>query len=240
MLAKLHFALPALGSAILFCGLCGCGLAPATGPGDLAFVQPVSTQPHVGNVYLLRGWIGIFSYGVETLTDKLNAAGIRACQYQDDQWQDLARAIVAQYQNHPHAEPLVLIGHSYGADDCMRIARYLQPYRIHIDLVITLDPCIPPPVPDNITACYNLYQTHGLSDNLPWMRGIPLTLAPGSTCRLQNVDIRKDRPDLVDATLDHYNIARKPAIQQECLTQVLKVCIDRAQWSESHHAQEEK
>src|SRR4051812_24006457 len=79
-------------------------------PGKLDEVRPVSQGPRAGNVYLLRGWIGIFSYGINDLGEKLNKAGVSAHVYQDDQWEQLASAIRAQYKSAAAPEPLVLIG----------------------------------------------------------------------------------------------------------------------------------
>ena len=75
-------------------------------PGNLASVTPVSDRSRAGNVYLLRGWIGIFSSGIDQLTAKINDGGVRANVYQDDQWKSLAAAIKAKYANVHDPEPL--------------------------------------------------------------------------------------------------------------------------------------
>src|SRR5271170_4089923 len=66
-------------------------------PGNIAAVQPVSAEPRAGNVYLLRGFIGFWSTGLNQLTDEINASGVHANVYQDDQWVLLADAIKAKY-----------------------------------------------------------------------------------------------------------------------------------------------
>lgn len=66
-------------------------------PGSMADVRPLSDRPHAGNVYLLRGFIGIFSTGIDHLGEEINAAGVRAMVYQDDQWRTLADAIATSY-----------------------------------------------------------------------------------------------------------------------------------------------
>src|SRR5438093_5505 len=95
-------------------------------PGNLALVTPASNQLRAGNVYLLRGWIGIFSSGIDELTAKINESGVRANVYQDDQWRSLANTIKVKYAGVRDPEPLVLVGHSYGADDVIRVSRELQ------------------------------------------------------------------------------------------------------------------
>ena len=154
----------------------GCGSMKA---GKMAWVAPESTAPRAGNVYLLRGWIGVFSTGVDDLTQKLNDNGVRANVYQDDQWRSLAGAIRKKYKNTNH-EPLILVGHSYGADDVVRISRELGRDNIKVDLLITLDPVTPPNVPANVRTCVNLYQSNGIADANKIQVGQKLKI-PGTT-----------------------------------------------------------
>lgn len=192
-------------------------------------MQPVSDTARIGNVYLLRGWIGIFSAGIDQLTDKLNEAGVRATVYQESQWRDLARQIRRRYADEKVdlREPIVLIGHSYGADAALRIAVALEGARIPVDLVITLDPVTPPRVPGNVRRVYNLYQSNGMLDAFPWLRGIALDAAPGAYVEIRNMDIRRDRTDLLVRGLDHFNIEKQPNIHEDILREVLTVCVPR-------------
>jgi hypothetical protein len=198
-------------------------------PGRMENVRVDSDRPRAGNVYLLRGWIGIFSYGINELGEKLNKSGVRACVYQDDQWSALAEAIKQKYRSAKGAEPLVLIGHSFGADDVLRVSRELGQAGVAVDLVVTLDPVTPPDVPANVRRCYNIYQSNGAWDNVPAFRGVPLKAAEGT--ELANVDIRKDRTDLLEPGTDHFNIEKKSKVHQEVLKQVLATCPPREQWA---------
>ena len=199
-------------------------------PGPLERVQAVSNQPRVGNVYLLRGWIGVFSYGINDLTTKINRAGVRANVYQDDQWDSLGEKIRERYVSAPRHEPLVLIGHSYGADDVLRVSQRLGAAGITVDLVVTLDPVSPPEVPANVRRCYNLYQSNAVLDKLPMFHGIPLTQAVGSHGELKNLDVRKDRTDLLEPGTNHFNIEKKGKIHDEVLKEVLATCPPRGKW----------
>jgi hypothetical protein len=202
----------------------------STQPGELSEVQAFSRRPRAGNVYLLRGWIGIFSSGIDQIGDKINAAGVRAHVYQADQWEDLAQAIEKKYKSAPKHEPLILMGHSFGADDALRISTALQDAGIMVDLVIAIDPVTPPPVPGNVRRCSDIYQSNGAWDKVPAFRGVPLQLAEGSQTQLQNIDIRKDRTDLLEPGTDHFNIEKKGKVHMEVLRQILAVCPPRAQW----------
>ncbi|HRK32406.1 MAG TPA: hypothetical protein PLD59_15180 [Tepidisphaeraceae bacterium] len=201
-----------------------------TRAGSLAAVQPSSEAPRAGNAYLLRGFIGVFSEGIDTLTAKLNEAGVRAHVYQDSQWASLAQTIRERYRAEKNHEPIILIGHSYGADDVIRIARRLNEDKIEVALLITLDPVTPPKVPGNVKMCVNLYQSNGAVDALPWLRGIAVRPDDPAPTRLVNADIRKDRTDLLESGTGHFNIEKKQKIHSEVVKQVLAICPPRATW----------
>jgi hypothetical protein len=217
----------------IFCALAACGCSSMT-PGDVSRVQPVSDRPYAGNVYLLRGFIGIWSYGINDIGKKVADAGIRASIYQEDQWGEVCKAIIDKYENSPNHEPLVIIGHSYGADDALKMAKKLQQHNINVDLIITLDPVTPPKVPTNVRLCYNIYQP-GMLDMLPFFRGVKLeSEAEGN---LQNVNIRGERRDLLEPNTDHFNIEKNPLIHAEIVKKVREFCPPRAAWVSAHQPQ---
>jgi len=225
-----HFGRAAVVLAVL--ALSGCA---SMTPGDLDRVRPDSDRPYAGNVYLLRGFIGIWSYGIDHLGQRINEAGIRASVYQQDQSQRLCEAIIERYSKATDPEPLVLIGHSYGADDALRIAKQLEEHNIKVDLVITLDPVTPPKVPANIGLCYNIYQPN-LLDDLPFFRGIPLEPEKPEVKNLQNVNIRAERRDLLLPDTDHFNIEKNTLIHAEVVSKIKQVCPPREKWVQMRQA----
>jgi hypothetical protein len=199
--------------------------------GQQAWVKPTSEAPMAGNVYLIRGLIGVFSTGMDELAVKLNEKGVRSNVFQDAQEKALAKWISDAYKVEPKHEPLVLIGHSYGADDVVRVARKLQEHNIKVDLMITVDATTPPLVPSNVAVCYNYYQSAPLTDGLPMFRGIPLKLDPSNqTTQLMNIDVRKDRTDLLVDGTNHINIDKNPLLHRVVVEQVLGVCPPRDVW----------
>jgi hypothetical protein len=216
---------------VAWCALLG-GCSAMT-PGRMEAVRPYSDAPRAGNVYLLRGWIGIFSTGIDRLGEKVNASGVKGEVFQDDQWRELANTIAEKYKAAKDPEPLVLVGHSYGADDIVGIARVLDEKNVPVDLLVTLDPTTPPAVPKNVRRAYNLYQPSGL-DSLPFLRGIPLTAEADFKGKLENVNIRKDRTDLLDDDVNHFNIEKKDKIHAETIRQILATCPPRQQWTAGH------
>lgn len=197
--------------------------------GSMAKVQPITQNERVGSVYLLRGWIGIFSTGIDSLGEKINGKGVHAEVFQEAQWSALANAIIKKYENEPNHEPIVIIGHSYGADDAILVSRKLAEKNIKVELVVTLDPVTPRKAPANIQVAYNLYQS-GALDGLPFLRGIPLTADQPGPVVLKNLNIRTDRKDLLESGLDHFNIEKKEKVHNDVIAQVLNVCQPRSQW----------
>ena len=222
-----------LGTAVVAAALIGgCADIP---PGPLAAVQPITqdSHPRVGQAYLFRGFIGIFSTGMNQLGEELNSAGVDTIVFQSDQWSKLADTLADRFQDPDH-EPIVLVGHSYGADNIIRVAQALKDRNVEIDLLLTLDPVTPPKVPANVKRCVNLYQSNGAMDSLPWLRGIPLEAEKADTVDLLNENIRTKRTDLLDPGLNHFNIEKKEKIHAEIIKQVLATCPPRQVWARDH------
>jgi len=211
-----------LAAFVLLAVLAGCHPLPS---GDLGAVGPSVRSARQGTVYLVRGWQDLYSPGIDRLAKELTSAGVSTHVFREAQWKDLGRAIEKEYAARATSSgPLVLIGFSYGADDALRISQTLQASKIQPDLVITIDPVTPPKVPANVKVCYNFYETNGIWDVFPWLRGIPLQSAGGP---LLNVDLRRDRPDLVEPNTAHSNVAANPKLHREIIARVLEVCVPR-------------
>lgn len=194
--------------------------------GRIEAVRPVSSTARRGKVYLVRGWRDLYSAGMDRLADELSASGVDANAYRDEQWQDLEAAIAITYRREPTHDPLVLIGFSYGADDVLKMAREFQNDGIVCDAVITIDPVTPPLVPENVRVCYNFFQTNGIWDLFPWLRGVPLQSQVRGN--LMNIDLRKDHPELLEPNTAHSTIAANPKVHRAIIDRVLLICAPRS------------
>jgi pimeloyl-ACP methyl ester carboxylesterase len=203
---------------LLLAGLAGCA--------DLGAVQVNSDQPHVGNVYIVRGLIGIWSLGMDDLAEELRAQGVRAIVYQDTQTGALARQIATTYRGVSGAEPLILVGHSLGADDVVYIAKHLNEEHVPVDLLITLDPVSPSDITPNVRWAVNFYKSSGIG--IPIFRGVPLTAVDPAATRLDNLDLRNDHHDLdPEGKLGHFNIDDSEVIRAEAIRRILTVATLR-------------
>src|ERR1700685_3870769 len=76
--------------------------------------NPGMSQPRA-HVYLLRGLMNIFSLGMDTLATELNRRGVYTTVDNHADWQSLADGAAARYKSGSEG-PIILIGHSLGAD----------------------------------------------------------------------------------------------------------------------------
>jgi hypothetical protein len=166
---------------------------------------------------------------MDELSEKINGSGVRAHVYQDNQHSYLANAIVKQYKGVKDPEPLCLVGHSYGADDVLRVSQELEKHGIKVDLLVTVDATVPPPVPPNVAVCYNYFQSQA-TDFIPLFRGIALKQEVPGSGTLVNMDLRKDRKDLLTSGTNHINIDKNGRVQDLVVTQVLDACPTRQVW----------
>src|SRR5262245_18648006 len=72
-------------------------------------------------VYLLRGWFGVFSTGLDTIADNLKAKGIKAEAMGHTAWKSTVSKI-AKDRAAGSTGALVLVGHSQGANNVIEMA----------------------------------------------------------------------------------------------------------------------
>ncbi len=203
-------------------------------PGEMSWVNTSTTEPRAGHVYLIRGLIGLFSYGIDRMTDKVAATGVAANVFQEDQTDLLGKTIVEKYTaQRANHEPIVLIGHSLGADDAIKISKMLEAQNIPVDLLVTIDATRPPLVPGNVKVCYNYYQP-SVFDGTGILRGVPLELEPGAKTTLYNYNIRGERKDLLEWDTNHVNIDKNTKIHADAIVHIKEVCPPRAEWVAMH------
>ncbi len=213
--------------------LTGCGQMGSMSAGQMDWVQPETAGGRAGTTYLVRGWMGIFSGGMDRLSEEIGQAGVNARIYQHDQCAELAKTMVERYRSSNAREPICMIGHSFGSDDALIIARELDKVGVPVDLIITMDAVNETVVPKNVKLCVNYWQP-GIFGSSNFLRGIPLTQEPGSAGKLYNVNLFEEGKDLREPTTNHINIDEAPKLHKAIIEHVLKTCPSRAQWVEAH------
>ena len=118
---------------------------------------PTRSPQAGGHVYLLRGLLNIFSLGMDDLAAKIQAKGISASVHNHSEWQSIADAIAVRYKARQHG-PVVLVGHSLGADAVMFMAEYLGKKGVPVALVVPFDGTGSFAASANVSQVYNLTQ----------------------------------------------------------------------------------
>lgn len=218
-------------AAIALCAMLGAvGGCGSNTPGRMEWVQPRTAAPRVGNVYLIRGWQGIYSAGIDAMTKQLTAQGVTAHAYMPEQFPELAKAMVERYRNDPRHEPIVLVGHSRGVDAALLIARELDRAGIPVDMIVSLDSVDETTVPKNVRVCHN-YWMPGFLYGTNLLRGIPLKQAPGSTGKLYNYDLSGEYASWRGVLTEHVSLDDDTKVQKRIVSQILEACPERSQWS---------
>lgn len=174
-----------------------------------------------GSVLLVRGLLGTFSTGMDQLQEELAKRGVRAVALQHTEGASAAQWIIDH--SSPLSGPVILVGHSLGADETIAIAAKLERAHVPVELLITLDPVTADPVPPNVHRATNYYRSGGIFDVLPVFRGIPLKTRSGSSVALYNIDLN-DYPELLEPGTNHFSIDTNGRLQRVIVNQVLSVC----------------
>jgi thioesterase domain-containing protein len=160
-------------------------------------------------VYLLRGLANIFSTGLDEIGRKLQAAGVDAHVEGFAAWRSALNKIVSDRQKYG-PQPVILVGHSLGANAIISLAEALDKRGIGVDYMASFAATNPDPLPENIKRAVNFYFI-----NRGW--GLALTAGPGFTGRLENRDFSKD------THVDHFNIEKQRPLQDEVVRDILHV-----------------
>lgn len=155
--------------------LAGLASLAGCGPTTLATL----TGPPRGRVVLLRGFLNMFSTGLNFLTADLRQVDFDARVRNYVEWPALADGIAKDARDGTLVRPFAIIGHSYGADDAVVMANHLGRQGIETDLLVTFDPTAGDPVGAGVLRVLNFYQDRDTVDRT-------LEGGPGFTGTLEN------------------------------------------------------
>jgi alpha-beta hydrolase superfamily lysophospholipase len=158
------------------------------------------------HVYLLRGLMNIFSLGMDSLATELSRHGVYTTVDNHADWQSLADGAAARYKAGTEG-PIILIGHSLGADAVMEMADYLGRKGVPVALVVPFDGTQSLSASSNVARVVNLTQR-----DYAYMRK-----GPGFHGSLVNVDVSSD------PNIDHLTIDKSPRLHARVISEVLAV-----------------
>jgi len=172
--------------------------------------QPAAAQraTPAAQVILFKGLAGIFSSGMIDLGQKLTRHGIANRVESQADSATITDEVIARYRT-VHG-PIILIGHSLGADAAGGTARRLNEYGIPVALLVTFGPWVDAEVTSNVAQAINYYQA------VSGWRG-RLVPAPGFRGSLSNIALDGA------ADINHFNIEKADRLHQETIAKVSAV-----------------
>jgi hypothetical protein len=174
--------------------------AHATAPAS----KPLGTG--AAHVYLFRGLMNIFSLGMDELAQKIEHAGIAASILNHSEWREVADEIAAKYKAGNHG-PIILIGHSLGADAVMLMGEYLGTKGVPVALIVPFDGTRSLNASANVARVMNITQR----DYAYMRRGY------GFRGELANVDVSGDE------SIGHISIDKSARLHAMVVNKVVSV-----------------
>jgi pimeloyl-ACP methyl ester carboxylesterase len=161
----------------------------------------VNTQ---AQIYLLRGLANVFSRGMDEIGERLRASGFSPIVINHRGWQNAADTIAGNVRD-GNTAPVILIGHSLGANAAFQMAKRLQAQNVAVAYLAVFDPTRRFTVPANVQHFVNFYQNngHGRPASFSASRrenkvNLNLTTSPGlrhtnidQSRRLQNIVVER-------------------------------------------------
>lgn len=169
-----------------------------------------------GQVYTMRGLGGVFSTGMNRLEDSL--IFYHHIQTSSTIWYkaySLAQFIIEKNRSGEFKGPIILIGHSLGANDQIKVAKFLQKAHIPVRLIITIDAVSPIHVPNNVAEVLNIYKP----GYVPMFTGKALIAEDPAATKIENLNVKTANRYHVN----HFTIDKNQQIQQLMIEKVVHV-----------------
>ena len=160
-----------------------------------------NAQASSGHIYLLRGLANIFSTGLDMLDERLVQRGFAATVHNHIDYEALA-AEAARLQKTGKG-PIIIIGHSLGADAAIFMAEKMKAAGAPVALVVTFGPTMNLTAPSNVSQVINYYTGSTL-----------VTKGPGFRGRISNVNLNA-APDI-----NHLNIEKSNRLHASVISKI--------------------
>ena len=160
-----------------------------------------NAQASSGHIYLLRGLANIFSTGLDTLDEKLVQRGFTATVHNHIDYEALA-AEAARLQKSGKG-PIIIIGHSLGADAAIFMAEKMKAAGARVALIVTFGPTMNLTAPSNVSHVINYYTGNTL-----------VTRPPGFKGTISNVNLNT-APDI-----NHLNIEKSNRLHASVISKI--------------------
>jgi len=199
-------------------GLTGClDLAPSDRAAKARHIARGNAPYRTGQVYVMRGLGGLFSLGMNRLENTLETD--YQVQTHGSIWyktNNVSAYIIKQYQTERKHEPIILVGHSLGANEQIKVARNLERAHIPVEFLLTVDAVSPITVPVNVKYAYNLYKP-GI---VPMLSGLKLRADDPEFTHIENVNVSEK---FKTSYMNHFTIDKHSNTQELMVQKIMDV-----------------
>jgi hypothetical protein len=168
-----------------------------------------------GEIYTMRGGLGgVFSKGMNHLEDTLaDNYQISASSTVWFKAKALSDSIIKRYKANELKGPIILVGHSLGANDQIAVARLLAKENIPVALLITIDPVLPLRIPSNVKQEINVYKP----SFVPLFSGLSLKADNPKLTKIENLNV----DTLKGMGVNHFTIDKHQYVQKLMVDKIL-------------------
>jgi thioesterase domain-containing protein len=199
--------------ALVFLGFDG--LRPSPGP-SIALAQRLETQTTAidhGYVIVLRGLANVFSRGMDAVAKDLEARGVRVHLDNHRYWKELAQELAKQYEADKKTAPIIIVGHSLGANAAVLMADKLGQYNVPVRLIVAFDglsysESTEAPISYNVQEVLNFYNAKVL--------GVEMVPGRGFSGKIDNVDVQGIKG------AGHMKLDKNPELQARAISLVMQ------------------
>ncbi len=186
-----------------------CGATWVVGWNSDAFAQEHANRSRPkGDIVLVRGGFNIFSEGLDSIAGELARRGIAARLYRHRQGSQIVSSILENQRRYGQ-HPIILIGHSWGANRILNVARILNKHGLKVRYMVTIAATDPIPASRNIQKLTNYYFKYN-----GW--GEPVEAVAGFPGSLTNIDMS------TTAEVHHFNVDEYPQLQSQIINNVVR------------------
>lgn len=159
-------------------------------------------------IYLIRGLGNVHSLGLDQIAEKLKPHGFQPIIVSWQAEQETANAIAENYLG-GQKSPIVLIGHSFGANTAIKVGQRLSQQNIPVDYIVSIDMTEPLTVPRTTRHFVNFYQENGYGKKAGRPQGFKGDMI--------NVDVTK-RQDI-----NHFNMDEAPKMHEIVIGKIIQI-----------------
>ena len=181
-------------------------------PDDTVTRRDQTPITRTGEVILLRGLANIFSRGMDVIHEKLVAKGVDARVYNHSAWEALSNDLIARARRKEVSYPVIIMGHSLGANEAVRMATHLGRNGVPVEFVVAFDPTITTVAGKNVRRVVNYYLPNGENH---------VRRGTGFKGKLSNVNVT----NMTDVT--HMNVEKNPTLQRRSIKTVMSLTKKR-------------